>query len=64
MALVLKNLPANARDVRDTSLIPVSEKDPLEEDMATHSNIYAWRMSWTEEPGRLWFIGSQRVGHN
>ena len=64
MALVLKNLPANARDVRDTGLIPVSEKDPLEEDMATHSNIYAWRMSWTEEPGRLWFIGSQRVGHN
>ena len=35
----------------------------LEEDMATHSSILAWRISWTEESGRLQFIGLQRVGH-
>ena len=32
--------------------------------MATHSSILSWRIPWTEEPGRLWFIGSQRVGHD
>ena len=36
-------------------------EDPLEEDMATHSNILAWRIPWIEEPGRLQSIGSQRV---
>ena len=35
-------------------------KDPLEEGMATHSSILAWRVPWTEEPGRLLFIGSQK----
>ena len=49
MALGVKNLPA---DTRDTGLIPGSE-DPLEEGMATHSSILAWRISWIEEPGRL-----------
>ena len=39
-------------------------EDPLEEEMATHSNILAWGIPWTEEPGRLWFMGSQRVGHD
>ena len=39
-------------------------KDPLEKEMATHSSILAWRIPWTEEPGGLWLIGSQRVGHN
>ena len=38
-------------------------EDPLEEGMATHSSILAWRISWTEEPGELQFIGSQRVRH-
>ena len=38
-------------------------EDPLEEGMATHSNIFAWRLPWTEEPGRLQSIGSQTVGH-
>ena len=37
---------------------------PLEEGMATHSSILAWRIPWTEEPGRLQSMGSQRVGHN
>jgi len=38
--------------------------DPLEEGMATHSSILAWRIPWTEEPGGLESMGSQRVGHN
>ena len=39
-------------------------EDALEEDMATHSSILAWRIPWTEEPGRLQSIGSQGVRHN
>ena len=39
-------------------------EDPLEKGVAIHSSILAWRISWTEEPGRLLFMGSQRVGHN
>ena len=39
-------------------------EDPLEEGMATHSDILAWRISWMEEPGRLQFMGSQRVRHD
>ena len=39
-------------------------EDPLEKEMATHSSILAWRTPWTEEPGRQWSIGSQRVRHN
>ena len=39
-------------------------EDPLEEEMAIHSSILAWRIPWTEEPGRLQCMGSHRVGHN
>ena len=49
---VVKNLPANAGDAKDVSLIPGSE-DPLEKEMATNSKILAWEISWTEEPGGL-----------
>ena len=42
----------------------LSPEDPLEEGMATHFSILAWRVPWTEEPGRLWSIGSHRVRHN
>ena len=42
----------------------LSWEDPLEKDMATHSGILAWRIPWTEEPGGLWSIGSQRVRHD
>ena len=52
VVLMVKKLPANTGDVRDTGLIP-GLKDPLEEGMATHSSILAWRIPWTEEPGRL-----------
>ena len=63
MALVPKNPPANAEDTREMGLVPGSE-DPLEEGTATHSSILAWRIPWTEEPGGLQSIASQRVGHN
>ena len=60
VALVVKNLPANARDKEMRVQSPGCE-DPLEEGMATHSHFLAWRIPWTEEPGRLQSIGSQRV---
>ena len=49
---MVKNPPANAGNIREASSIPGSGK-PLEEGMATHSNIRAWRIPWAEEPGRL-----------
>jgi len=60
---VVKNLPANAGDARDTGSILGCE-DPLEKEMATHSSILAWKIPWTEEPGGLQSMGSQRVGHD
>ena len=53
---VIKNPPANAGNVHT---IPGWE-DPLEEEMATHSSILAWRIPWTEESGRLQFMKSER----
>ena len=61
-ALVVKNPPANAGDIK-MQFQSLGRKDPLEEGMATHSSILAWRIPWTEEPGGLQFIESQRVGH-
>ena len=58
MALVINNSPANSGDVRDVSSVPESG-DPLEEGMATHSSMLAWRIPWTEEPGELQSMGSQ-----
>ena len=54
---------ANAGDIRDAGSIPGSGKS-LEEGMATHSSILAWRIPWTEEPGGLQSIWSQRVEHD
>ena len=48
----------------DTGVQSLGQQDPLEEGMATHSGILVWRFPWTEEPGKLQFIGSQRVGHD
>ena len=42
----------------------MSQEDPLEKETATHSNIPAWEIPWTEEPGRLQLMGSERVGHD
>ena len=52
--------PVNSEDTRDMSLI---WEDPLEEEVVTHSSILAWKIPWTEEPGGLESMGSQRVGH-
>ena len=49
---MVKNLPVNARDIRDVGLIPGCERS-LEKGMSTHSIILAWKISWTEEPGGL-----------
>ena len=59
MVLVLKNLPANAGDVRDIGLIPGSERSPGG-GIATDSSILAWRIPWTEEPGGLLSMGLQK----
>ena len=59
MALMVKNLPA----MRETWVRPLGWEDPLQEGMATHSSILAWSIPWTEEPGGLQSMGSQRVRH-
>ena len=63
MVLVVKTPPANAEGMSDSGAI-LRWGRSLEEYMATHSGILAWRISWTEEPGRLQFLGFQRVRHN
>ena len=63
MALVVKNLPANAGDISDAGSF-LGQEDPLEKGMATRSSILTWRIPWTEEPDRLQSIGVQRVGHD
>ena len=57
---MVKNLPAT----QDTWVQSLAQADPLEKEMATHSCILAWRISWTEDPGGLKSMGLQRVGHN
>ena len=49
--------------MQETQVRSLGQEDPLEEEMATHSSI-AWRIPWTEEPGGLQSMGSQRVGHD
>ena len=49
------------QETKETRVQSLGQDDPLEEGMATHSSILAWEISWTEEPGRLWSMGSQRV---
>ena len=63
MLLVVKNSPAGAGDIRELGSIP-GQEDPLEEGKAIHSNILAWKIPWTEEPGKLKSIGSQRVRYD
>ena len=50
--------------MRETQVRSLGQEDPLEKEIATHSSILAWEMPWTEEPDRLQFMGSQRVGHD
>ena len=54
---------ASVYNAGDQGLIP-GEEDPLEKEMATHSSTLAWKIPWTEEPGRLQFMGLQRVRHD
>ena len=56
----VKNLPP----MQETQVQSLGWENPLEEGMATHSSILAWRIPWAEEPGRLQFIGLQKVGHD
>ena len=49
------NLPA----MQEAQVLSLGEEDPLEKEMATHSSVLAWRIPWTEEPGRLQSMGSQ-----
>ena len=57
---MVKNLPT----MRKTWVRSLDQEDPLEKGMATHSSIVAWEIAWTEEPGRLQSMGSQRDRHN
>ena len=57
---MVKNLPA----VPEIQVQSLSQEDPLEEGMATHASVLGWRIPWTEEPGGLQSMRSQRVGHN
>ena len=60
VAQMVKNLPA----AQGTQIRSLGQKDLLEMGMATHSNILAWRIPWTEEPRGLQFMGSERGGHD
>ena len=60
VAQMVKNLPA----VKDTQALSLGWEDLLEEWIASHSSILVWRIPWTEEPGGLQSVGSQRVGHD
>ena len=55
---MIKNLPA-VQELQEMQLRSLSQGDPLEEEMATHSSILAWEIPWTEEPGGLYFMGLQ-----
>ena len=61
---MVKSLPADTGDLKDSNLISGLGRSPLEEGMATHSTILARRIPWTEDPGGLQSTGSQRVGEN
>ena len=59
VAQMVKSLPA----MWETQVQSLGQEDPLEKEMATHSSILAWKIPWTEEPGRLQSMELQRVGH-
>ena len=60
MAQTVKHLST----MGETQVRSLGGEDPLEKEMAIHSSTIAWKIPWTEEPGRLQSMGSQRVGHN
>ena len=60
VAQTVKDLPA----VQETQIPSLSQTDPLQNEMATHSSTLAWKIPWTKKPGGLQSLGSQRVGHD
>ena len=60
VAQIVKHLPA----MWEAWVQSLGQEDPLEKEMATHSSTLAWKIPWTEEPGRLQYMGLQRVGHD
>ena len=60
VAQMVKHLPK----MRETRVQSLGWEDLLQKEMATHSSILAWKTPWIEKPGRLQFVGSQRVGHD
>ena len=60
VAQTIKRLPA----MRETRVRFLGQEDPLEKEMAIHSSTLAWKIPWTEEPGGLQSMGTQRVGHD
>ena len=60
VAQMVKRLPT----MQETWVRSLGQEDPLGKELATHSSVLAWKIPWTEEPGRLPFMGMQRVGHD
>ena len=60
VAQIVENLSA----MQETQVQSLGRNDALEKGMASDSRILAWRISWTEQPGGLWFMGPKRVGHS
>ena len=60
---MVKN-PLAMQETQEMRVKSLGREDPLEEGLATHSSILAWRIPWTEEPGGLQSMGLQRVGHD
>ena len=60
VAQTVKRLPT----MRETQVQSLGQEDLLEKEMATHSSILAWKIPWTEKPGKLQSMGSQRVRHD
>ena len=60
VAQTVKRLPT----MRETWVRSLGREDPLEKEIATHSSVLAWKIPWTEDPGRLQSMGSQRIGYD
>ena len=64
MASLVAQTVKHLSTMRETWAQSLGWEDPLEKEMSTHSSTIAWKISWTEEPGRLQSMGSQRLGHD
>ena len=64
MTSLVAQMVKHLTTMRETQVRSLGWEDPQEKEMATHSSTLAWKISWTEEHGRLQSMGSQRVGHN